>query len=698
MKSKYTFNEIEELLDKISKLKISDVTVSDLLTNGKKIATIHIDNFDHNLYAPATYAWSEITSKPTSLAGYGLSDEITGFLANKANTSMVVQYFNAGWGADWAKTKTDYPSVLVGFNSNEVNGVKGDYGILNIPVWTANAASLFYATQIYSVPNGANLTWRQVTASANGAWKVLLDDHNYESIVGNKFLKLSGGTIQNLVGNMCPLYLLGNNTYVALGLSIGKNQPQAYLAFDGNELRYVKPDTSWNTLLHAGNVKDYALKTDGSNQMYAPLRLATITDLTKEKGLYVGRTNISGGAAFDYSSFINIYDGQISSLQLSWHRNIVVPKLVARISENGNWSDWKTIAFTDSTVASATKLQTARSLWGNSFDGTADINGDIHLAADRGIIASNGYTVLTAPSYLLLGYAQSELGQTTYLDGNDIYIRYGKNHVPAMYINSSGNVTIGVSDLAKTDHKLWVSGSINARGAIYVYAGMTNSIYSDTSVVFGARTAGFAHGLSQKNSQGADLAAMGFYGSADTLSYIFLGEAYNKTWLQVSSTVASFNSRLLVNGAIDNGSTGLQVIGGAHIQGDIANHLSNILTSGVGTWAKGHFAVNSSGARLGGFGFLVGENGYLNYLFLGLYSNEWLKINAYESIFGVSTKFNAGALIPTGQTLKIGDATLSWDSTANALKVDKDFYSDGQVSSGQSITFVDANGNNHILS
>lgn len=42
-------------------------------------------------------------------------------------------------------------------------------------------------------------------------------------------------------------------------------------------------------------------------------------------------------------------------------------------------SDWEKIAagYADS-ADSATKLQTSRLLWGQSFNGTADVNGDIH--------------------------------------------------------------------------------------------------------------------------------------------------------------------------------------------------------------------------------------------------------------------------------------------------------------------------------
>ena len=45
-------------------------------------------------------------------------------------------------------------------------------------------------------------------------------------------------------------------------------------------------------------------------------------------------------------------------------------------------SDWHELAFTDSNVASATKLQTPRTIWGKLFDGTSDVNGDAHITGD----------------------------------------------------------------------------------------------------------------------------------------------------------------------------------------------------------------------------------------------------------------------------------------------------------------------------
>lgn len=56
-------------------------------------------------------------------------------------------------------------------------------------------------------------------------------------------------------------------------------------------------------------------------------------------------------------------------------------------SNNYNTKDWATVALTSDNVASATKLQTARTIWGQSFDGTGYVNGTIYINNNN---SSNG--------------------------------------------------------------------------------------------------------------------------------------------------------------------------------------------------------------------------------------------------------------------------------------------------------------------
>lgn len=80
-------------------------------------------------------------------------------------------------------------------------------------------------------------------------------------------------------------------------------------------------------------------------------------------------------AAFAYSG-LSTYEVSFSNGD-SWANEISVQNALptSNIFTLPNYQ----IAYTDYNVASATKLQTARLLWGHSFNGTADVNGTIYI-------------------------------------------------------------------------------------------------------------------------------------------------------------------------------------------------------------------------------------------------------------------------------------------------------------------------------
>ena len=59
---------------------------------------------------------------------------------------------------------------------------------------------------------------------------------------------------------------------------------------------------------------------------------------------------------------------------------------------NNTWAAWSKLAFLTDNVASATKLQTARTLWGQSFNGTANVDGalTVHHTGACGVYISGG--------------------------------------------------------------------------------------------------------------------------------------------------------------------------------------------------------------------------------------------------------------------------------------------------------------------
>ena len=61
---KEAYNELNTTIETLAG-KATNVTFAQTLTSGKQIGTISIDGKSTSLYAPASYAWSEITGKPT---------------------------------------------------------------------------------------------------------------------------------------------------------------------------------------------------------------------------------------------------------------------------------------------------------------------------------------------------------------------------------------------------------------------------------------------------------------------------------------------------------------------------------------------------------------------------------------------------------------------------------------------------------
>lgn len=128
-------------------------------------------------------------------------------------------------------------------------------------------------------------------------------------------------------------------------------------------------------------------------------------------------------------------------------------------NSNESWMSWKTIAFTSSNVASATKLQTARTIWGQSFDGTGNVSGT--LSSVSGIqFANHGSGAFYINAY---GNFIASSNSDNY---NWAVARYDGTACISVKA-SSGNVGVGTTNPSS---KLHVSGDILATGGITMYS------------------------------------------------------------------------------------------------------------------------------------------------------------------------------------------------------------------------------------
>lgn len=131
-----------------------------------------------------------------------------------------------------------------------------------------------------------------------------------------------------------------------------------------------------------------------------------------------------------------------------------------------SWSSWRTLACLDSNVASATKLQTARTIWGQSFDGTGNVDGVLTIANtasdDPHIIATENKWFHIVSKYKLVLYAGD----------------YNSSQKDAINILANHNVGIGVDP----SYKLHVAGDIYSSDRVIANNSvLSNKLYSSTT-------------------------------------------------------------------------------------------------------------------------------------------------------------------------------------------------------------------------
>ena len=159
--------------------------------------------------------------------------------------------------------------------------------------------------------------------------------------------------------------------------------------------------------------------------------ITTVISQSSEGSLYEGLT---------------LYSGIITAVQtpsMSTYLSAQVSTITDNISGN---------------ASTATKLATARSIWGQSFDGTADVSGTLSGVANIQFSANNAYDIgsnSVASRYIYTHWLGAKSGQKLELGANNS--GYGKG----LCIDTNLNVGIGTNTPA---YKLDVNGQMRAGG------------------------------------------------------------------------------------------------------------------------------------------------------------------------------------------------------------------------------------------
>lgn len=177
-------------------------------------------------------------------------------------------------------------------------------------------------------------------------------------------------------------------------------------------------------------------------------------------------------------------------------------------SNNYNTKDWATVALTSDNVASATKLLTPRTIWGQSFDGTGNVNGTIYINNSN---SSNGAIRLN--SDISSNARISAINdQVIFNTGNAI--RFGETAwdwnkwAGLKYTHSNKTIYLGIAD----------GSAFNA-----------NSAQSDGTLRLAGITTITPDSGARIGNAGGDL---------------YLGNASNSAWVKVQNICSQTNSSL----------------------------------------------------------------------------------------------------------------------------------------------------------
>jgi hypothetical protein len=404
--------------------------------------------------------------------------------------------------------------------SSKAGMPSGSWGHIINMCWGRDATT--WTSQIgIDVQTASGIYWRsQANAAGNNIknypWIKILDSTNYSSYA----LPLSGGkmtgnldTVQN-GGSWVHAMQFNAIMYNGLGVGTGYNSWEAFLGIKTNSGNIVSYGSIYDQVGFALYLNG---RTDNGTDGYT--YLDTTTGIWHFDHSISG--NISGNAA-TASQLLNNYGAHMT---FNWIGESGQPSWLWGGEDGSNMYVYNPSNFN---VNSAVKLATARSLWGQNFDGTGNVDGLLSIRNAGGgnynenvrLHASTGdsWTSLTFCGTDNTGDSGTSL--STWLIGtyqSNIYInRNGSNnHTGCELCNVGSNWGVGT---LSPQYKLDVAGPGRFQGDLIIgntiihasgSNGGINSIQPADDYIIGDCNIGGTMGLKSLNSYSAGI---GFYG------------------------------------------------------------------------------------------------------------------------------------------------------------------------------------------
>lgn len=470
------------------------------------------------------------------------------------------------------------------------------------------------------------------------------------------YLPLTGGYMHGSIAFDTGAGIMASNSSSNVQIGLYQNNG---IFLQGPRLLYSPSSGTDYNIWHEGNLPDTSwIKNSGGID-------ATLTNLHHAGYGYSANGWGSTGPAIAFGAS----NGYTMLLQQGASSHILQ---VSYKTPDGTIRDWKTIAFTDSNVESATKLQTARTIWGNSFDGTGNIAGNLILNNNTSIssyLANGSSTIdllyLSSANIFQIGYGSSiEKKFKTNLHGFGIDFRSKGNATTTMSLTTNGNVLIGTT-IENTAYKL----NVNGRG--YFSSGL---VLKNNTAVYGKDTNGEDNALLLINTANAFMIGSGT-ADAGYSTYIYGNEIFFRQSggaevlsLKSGTNILARHIAPYLGNTYDLGSASSR-------WKDI--HCYNLDATKITMQVPGYTYPHAMIIRDTSSGKVYYQAGLVD----GNAKQGKMGISGLDATELQSLDINSSLTTISGE-LKIGEATLWWDAENQCLRTNTNFASDGEVSSG----------------
>ena len=385
-----------------------------------------------NEFTPAAHShtFASLLNKPTTLQGYGITDAASishthafSALTNKPTTVDgygIVDTFKTHREVNFAPDEAGYYAVMTtksGIDETWRHVISMDWSKNDSVNWISQLAlPTFVNSDVYYRKNEA-----QGKQIKDAKWIKIWDEKNLtklsqltDDVVSGKYLPLTGGTLNgnlNILDNKLYAWnISGENSAFNFShaIHLGHQNYNRCKFFEyGGVFEFYKSDDVQNNdesgakLL--GKITEKGWEGNASTADTINIKAQQSRPL---KGTEMPQTGLNvyniyeNGYPVGYGNLLSIKGYGGSELAMQWQANSDVGRMLYRSKRDvGGWSEWATIAYLTDNVASATKLKDSRLIWGQSFDGTKNIDGpliigDIKISYDE----KNGALALTRVS------------------------------------------------------------------------------------------------------------------------------------------------------------------------------------------------------------------------------------------------------------------------------------------------------------